>query len=323
MDDSMIAKNLVCVGADGASVMQGQRNDLCVRLQLSVAPYMISIHCMAHRMNLAFKIVSKFPSVSNVEYLVRDVHAYFFRSPKQFLEFQKFVEGVTDGKKLLNDVDTRWISLKGPAQRLFDEYASLVGVMYEHHSSVDKSKTLLFQLADIKTLLTLAGILPMLYEMNNLVKLSQSHTMYIAEYSNARKLTCLALDNLYMREESFTSLAFTSWTKTINIENDDFFLKFDEKGMLCMVVRGHMIPFYYNEKRGKTTKECHVSREKFDNLVISVRGNLVEIAKSLSSEIRDRFPRDELLEAMSMVYPQYWNKFQSPTTLQVDFKRKC
>lgn len=34
MDHLMIAKNLVCVGVDGALVMQGQRNFLCVRLQL-------------------------------------------------------------------------------------------------------------------------------------------------------------------------------------------------------------------------------------------------------------------------------------------------
>ena len=82
MDHLMIAKKLVCVVADGASVMQGQRNGLCVRLQLSASPYMINIHCMAHRMNLAFKIVSKFPSVSKVEDLVRQTHAYFSRSPK-------------------------------------------------------------------------------------------------------------------------------------------------------------------------------------------------------------------------------------------------
>jgi len=130
----------------------------------------------------------------------------------------------------------------------------------------------------------------MLHEMNNLVKLSQSRTTYIAEYSSARKMTCLALDNLYLNVESFTGIAFTSWTKIINIENNDFFFKFDERGMLCMVVCGNMIPFYYNEKMGRTTKESHVSREIFDNLVISVRGNLIEIAKSLSSEIKDRFP---------------------------------
>jgi len=70
MHHLMIAKKLVCVGANGASVMQGQRNVLCVILQLSSSPYMLSIHHMAHRMNLSFKIVSKFPSISKVEDLV-------------------------------------------------------------------------------------------------------------------------------------------------------------------------------------------------------------------------------------------------------------
>ena len=102
--------------------------------------------------------------------------------------------------------------------------------MYEHHSSVEKSQTLLFLLTDIETLLTLARILPMLHEMNNLVKMAQSCTMYIAEYTRIRKLTCLALDNLYIMEESFTCLAFTNWSKIIKIENDDFFLSLMKKG---------------------------------------------------------------------------------------------
>jgi hypothetical protein len=63
----------------------------------------------------------------------------------------------------------------------------------------------------------------MLYEMNVLMKMSQSHTMYIVEYTNARKLACLALDNLYMMQESFTGPQFTNWTRIINIENTNFF----------------------------------------------------------------------------------------------------
>ena len=70
--------------------------------------------------------------------------------------------------------------------------------MYEHHSSVEKSQTLLFLLTDIETLLTLAGILPMIHEMNNLMKMVESRTMHIVEYIRERKLTCLALDNLYI-----------------------------------------------------------------------------------------------------------------------------
>jgi hypothetical protein len=37
---------------------------------------------MAHMMNLSFKIVSKFPSVSKVEDFVQEAYAYFSRSPK-------------------------------------------------------------------------------------------------------------------------------------------------------------------------------------------------------------------------------------------------
>ena len=78
--------------------------------------------------------------------------------------------------------------------------------MYEHRSSVEKAQTLLFLLTNIETLLTLDGILPMLHEMNSLVKMAQSRTMYIVEYTRARKLTWLALDNLYIMEESSTGL---------------------------------------------------------------------------------------------------------------------
>ena len=77
MDDLIIAKKLVCVGADGAAIMQGERTSLCARLQTSIAPYMLGIHYMAHWMNLAYKIVSTFPTVSKVEDLIHELHLYF------------------------------------------------------------------------------------------------------------------------------------------------------------------------------------------------------------------------------------------------------
>ena len=77
MDHSLIAKKLISIGAYGVSLMQGQWNCLCAIMQLLTSPYMLSIHCMAHRMNLAFKIVRKFSLVLKVEYLVCEVCAYF------------------------------------------------------------------------------------------------------------------------------------------------------------------------------------------------------------------------------------------------------
>ena len=53
--------------------------------------------------------------------------------------------------------------------------------------------------------------------------MAQTQMMYIVEYTREKKSTCLALDNLYIMAQSFTGLAFTNWSKIINIENDDFF----------------------------------------------------------------------------------------------------
>ena len=154
--------------------------------------------------------------------------------------------------------------------------------MYENRFSEDKSQDLLFRLTDIETLLTLAGTLPFLHEMNVLVKMAQSRTMYIVEYTNARKLTCLALDNLYVMLGYFTSPTFNGWTTLIDIEKIENYLQFDEKVRLCMTVHGYMVPFHYVSKMVQTTKECHESRDHFNDIVISLRCNLIQIAQLLS-----------------------------------------
>lgn len=56
--------------------------------------------------------------------------------------------------------------------KIISKFKYLVGLMYENFYNVDKTQDLLFRLTDIKTLLTLDGIIPMLHEMNFLGKMS-------------------------------------------------------------------------------------------------------------------------------------------------------
>lgn len=150
--------------------------------------------------------------------------------------------------------------------------------MYENCHN-DKAQDLPFQLTDMETLLTLARSLPMLHELNDLMKVSQNRTMYIAKYTNARKLACFDLDNLYTMLEYFNGIGFTSWTRIINIKDIEIFFRFDEKGILCIMVYGNMVSFHYISKIRRTIKECLVSRDQFDNIVISVRLNLTQPRK--------------------------------------------
>ena len=54
-----------------------------------------------------------------------------------------------------------------------------------------------------------------------------------------------------------------------------------------------------------------------------MRHNLIEIEKSLSLEIREWFPQDKLLKAMSIVYPQYWDNSRGLKTVKDEFIEKC
>jgi len=75
---------------------------------------------MPHRMNLAYRIVSTFISVSKVEELIRDLHSSIVRSPKIYRELKNLSVGIIDGNNLLKDNDTRWISLYEPEKKSFD-----------------------------------------------------------------------------------------------------------------------------------------------------------------------------------------------------------
>lgn len=82
--------------------------------------------------------------------------------------------------------------------------------MYEYFHTIDKAPNMLCRLCDIETILTLAGLLPMLEEMNHLVKKSQERAMYIAKYDKLRKRTCMTLNNLYQLEQTCLDVKFAS-----------------------------------------------------------------------------------------------------------------
>lgn len=94
-------------------------------------------------MNLAYKIVSIFSTVSKVEDLICELHSYFCKSSKHFVEFKIFSEGVTVGNKIHKDVETRWISFHGLEELARAEYQSLIGVICEQCLIVDKDLDLL------------------------------------------------------------------------------------------------------------------------------------------------------------------------------------
>ncbi|KAL3690756.1 hypothetical protein R1sor_004407 [Riccia sorocarpa] len=57
---------LVSFGSDGASVMVGKDSGVATRLKNSVNPYLLNVHCIAHRTNLAVLSATKHPECKDV-----------------------------------------------------------------------------------------------------------------------------------------------------------------------------------------------------------------------------------------------------------------
>jgi hypothetical protein len=62
-----IIECLMCLAVDGVPTFQGVKSRIIVLLMTQHATYLIGIHCMAHRINLAMQSLSSMPMVSKLE----------------------------------------------------------------------------------------------------------------------------------------------------------------------------------------------------------------------------------------------------------------
>jgi len=118
-----ISRRLICFGADDVSTFQGVFMGVTVQIQSKFAPFCTGVHYMAHRCNLAAKLLSTLPIFIVVEQVIQKTHSYFNKSPKRLYEYQKFIEVMeTKGLKPLLQVLTRWVSLLESLRRLLVDY---------------------------------------------------------------------------------------------------------------------------------------------------------------------------------------------------------
>jgi hypothetical protein len=126
-----IASKLLCFGADGVATFQGTRNGVTKQIKQNHAPFMIGIHCFAHRLQLCAKSLSSLHVLGCIEALLLHSHSYFSHSPKRAVEFHALAQLMeTKGLKLLKNVKTRWISCHQPLRRLLGEYKSVMAKMW-------------------------------------------------------------------------------------------------------------------------------------------------------------------------------------------------
>jgi hypothetical protein len=324
LDDDDIANQLVSFDADGVSVFQGSRRGVTTQLQNNVAPFMLGIHCMAHRTNLAVEPLSNLPLVSKLEALCHGMYAYFSHNPKRHLKFQKLADVVeTEGLRVLRNVTTRWISLLDPLRRIMGEYKTLLVKLCDdaavkepelttkQRAAKDAARQNYSLLCDLGTLLSFSYFMPLLECVDSLMRFAQSNHVFVYGYL---AVVMICLGELYMMygdpETSFQQTHFQmfydilddhsytisqEWVTDLNTGNET----------LSFRVGGHTYPAH--SLCLLTSKKLPISRSDFADVVTSVKGQCQEAALLLRGELDRRFPNSDLMCALGVVFPQYWS----------------
>lgn len=64
-------------GANGALTLQGQKNVVIDKLEVSYALHMQGMHCMAHGNNIGVRCLPNFEMLARIEILLASLHMYF------------------------------------------------------------------------------------------------------------------------------------------------------------------------------------------------------------------------------------------------------
>jgi hypothetical protein len=128
---------LVSVCSDGASVLTGNKQGVITKIKQAISPYIISTHCIAHRLQLATKLSDT--SVSEQKWFVSIIHVLFTHFSKSVLRSNLLAQIQTDiGAKILKLIEpsaTRWLALSEAVNRVI---LNLEVLMLYTTTSVDK-----------------------------------------------------------------------------------------------------------------------------------------------------------------------------------------
>jgi hypothetical protein len=83
---------LISFGANGVLVLQGVKTNVVTQLKKTHTPFMLGVHCFAHKTNLVVQMFSKLLLMSKIEALLQYVYNYYCTSLKSVLDICKLAK---------------------------------------------------------------------------------------------------------------------------------------------------------------------------------------------------------------------------------------
>lgn len=279
------------------------------------APFVIAIHCFAHRTNLVSGIMGTFIEIQELEQLLASLYNYFSHSParqEQFMEVQKACNEQL--LRLLRDIKTRWISHYGPAVRVWEQYIPLS--MFFQASATRKGEhqaaamNNIRNLMDLGKLLTLVTMLPVLRILKHLVLVCQRSDIFVLELSHAVRQATSDLrqlrtfDHLDFPELSVVWKASDPSARGLAEGRGAFRFVAEAGREPCLAVMGPAGEVVYFTV--SSTDRRPVTISLFQSSVQAAGVLVRDIVTELEEEIHSRFPSVKNLDAAAPVYADFW-----------------
>ena len=177
MSRNISLTKLCGIATDGAGVMIGCRTGVTTRLK-GKYPFIISIHCIAHRLALASgQAADAVPYVKQYQLYVNNIYRYFHYSTKHAAKLKAIQSILQLAERKFHQVfHTRWLSFEGAVDAIVASLDPLFTVLIEDSSSDPTARGILKFMANFIFLATtylLADILPVLARLSKRFQRSQ------------------------------------------------------------------------------------------------------------------------------------------------------
>ena len=172
-DNEVPIESLASLATDGASVMMGSQSGVCVRLREIANPFLLIVHCIAHREALAAAAAATGNAVCEFfESILHQVISYHSNSSKRKEHLYKLQERLqVQQLRMVRIVATRWLSRGQAAVRVLVCIAALI-MEFKEDMEADRSNStargLYEQTFSVKFLMALVLFAEILEKLNKL-----------------------------------------------------------------------------------------------------------------------------------------------------------
>ena len=158
-------------GSDGASIMTGRVGGVSTLLKKE-NPFIINIHCMAHRLALcSSQVASNVATMEKYKQLLTDLDYYFSKALKRTAGLKAIQEILQSPKLKVKQMHTvRWFAFFSVLETVFSSWDALVTYIANHRNDVKAVGFLkkLNQVQNMATMYYLMDVIPWLTQLNQI-----------------------------------------------------------------------------------------------------------------------------------------------------------